>query len=269
MTRGRRPGHSRPAGRRTAGTVPIERALSKLGVATRSEARRLIQAGRVSVRGRTIRDPREAVSPERGGLTIDGRGVERAGPITIALNKPGGVVTTRHDPDRRRTVYDLLETLDAHVVPVGRLDYATSGLLLLTNDTRLADWLTDPVNAVLRVYLVTVRGEVRQADAGRLESGIESRGERLQAQHVLVRKASQRETHLVVELSEGRNREVRRMMAAIGHEVTRLRRVQFGGIHLGRLASGDWRRLSDEELRRAFPGAPVSKNRLRATERRG
>lgn len=243
--------------RRRPGHVPLERALSKLGLASRSEARELVRAGRVSLDGSIETDPLREVIPERLRIEIDGRPANRAEPLTILLHKPRGVVTTRSDPEGRPTVYGCLEGLDAHVVPVGRLDAATSGLLLLTNDTRLADWITDPANEVPRVYLVTVRGELGDETARRLEAGIEDSGEILSARKVVVRKRSRRETHLVVELTEGRNREIRRMLAAAGHEVTRLKRVAFGGLELGDLEPGRWRRMPVEEMRRAFPGAPV------------
>jgi 23S rRNA pseudouridine2605 synthase len=238
-------------------SVPLERALSKLGLASRSEARELIRAGRVAVDGRTETDPLREVVPERVRIAIDGRSVGRAEPLTVLLHKPRGVVTTRSDPQDRSTVYGCLEGLDAHVVPVGRLDAATSGLLLLTNDTRFADWVTDPRNDVPRVYVVTVRGELDDGTARRLEEGIEDAGERLAARRIVVRKRSRRETHLIVELTEGKNREIRRMLAAAGHEATRLKRVSFGGIELGDLAPGNWRVVPAEELRAAFPGAPV------------
>ena len=233
--------------------IALDRALSKLGLATRTEARTLIAAGRVQINGRVVRDPARLVLPERVRISIDGEERQRAEPITIALHKPRGVVTTRRDPEGRKTVYDLITDLDAHVVPVGRLDFATSGLLLLTNDTRFADWLTNPDNAVPRVYLVTVRGRVTEDEASGLEHGIGDRDETLQARDVTIRKTSNRESLLIVELVEGRNREIRRMMKAINHEVTRLRRVQVGGLSLEGLAPGQWRRLSKAELRRAFP----------------
>ena len=234
-------------------TVSLERALSKLGVASRAEARRLIQAGRVAVAGVVAVNPLAAVVPERIHITVDG--VRRAPPaaLTIALHKPRGVVTTASDPEGRPTVYDLLEDLVPRVVPVGRLDLATSGLLLLTTDTRFAGWLTDPRSNVAKVYLVTARGRVSEDDVSRLRSGVMSRGERLAAESVL-RKASSKESHLVVTLTEGRNREVRRLLAAIGHEVTRLRRVQIGGLELGDLPPRAWRVVEPDELRQAFPG---------------
>jgi 23S rRNA pseudouridine2605 synthase len=242
--------------RRKPGFVPLERALSKLGLASRGEARELIRAGRVAVDGGMVTDPLHEVVPEQIRVEIDGRPVRRAEPLTILLHKPRGVVTTRSDPQGRPTVYNCLEGLDAHVVPVGRLDAATSGLLLLTNDTRFADWVTDPRNEVPRVYVVTVRGELSDETARRLEEGIEDAGERLAARRIAVRKRSRRETHLIVELTEGKNREIRRLLAAAGHEVTRLKRVSIGGLELGDLAPGRWRVVPIEELRAAFPGAP-------------
>jgi len=238
-------------------TVPLERALSKLGLATRTEARALIVRGRVCVDGRVARNPLMPVVPERIALVIDGHRVEPPERLVVALHKPRGVVTTRRDPAGRPTVYDLLGDLDAHVVAVGRLDVATSGLLLLTNDTRLADWLTDPANRVPRIYLVTVRGRVGDDDARQIEQGIAVGGETLSAAAVTIRKASNRETHLVIELREGRNREIRRLMQAVGHAVTRLRRVQFGGITLDHMKPGAFRLLDESELQRAFPHAVV------------
>lgn len=241
--------------------VPLERALSKLGLATRTEARGLILDGRVAIDGRTVRDPARLVIPERIRLAVDGQDVRRVRSVTIALHKPRGVVTTRRDPEQRKTVYHLLTDLDAHVVPVGRLDFATSGLLLLTNDTRFAEWLTNPANHVPRVYLVTVRGRVTPEDVERLEGGVRSGNDLLTAKAATIRKASNRESLLIVELEEGRNREVRRLMKAVGHEVTRLRRVQIGGLSIGDLAPGEWRHVSATELRRAFPNAPQFKKR--------
>ena len=190
--------------------------------------------------------------------------------MTIALHKPRGVVTTRRDPQQRPTVYDAIRDLDAHVVPVGRLDFATSGLILMTNDTRLADWLTDPVNAVPRVYLVTARGRVTEEEAATLERGLfdpghsQGRGEELRAESVIIRKASNRESHLVMTLVEGKNREIRRLLSAVGHEVTRLRRVQIGGVSstICRRAPGviwratNWRAPSRADRRPTRPTRP-------------
>ena len=234
---------------RAGGTVPLERALSKLGMASRKKARAAIAEGRVTVRGETVRDPLFAVVPECDDLRLDGQAATSTNRIVIACHKPRGVVVTREDPQGRPTIFEALADLPPGLVAVGRLDLATSGLLLLTNDTKLADRLTDPSSAVPRVYLVTVGGRVEEDARARLLAGIEDRGETLRAAAVEVRKVSGRESHLVIELRQGKNREVRRLCAAIGHEVTRLRRVSFAGIELGALAPGQWRVVGEDELR--------------------
>ena len=232
--------------------VPLNRALSKLGILSRAQATAAITAGRVRVNGRRATDPAAPVVPERVRIEVDGAIRRRATWRTILLHKPRGVVTTRRDPAGRPTVFGLLGDQAEGLVAVGRLDLASAGLLLLTTDTRLADWIIDPRNEVARVYAVTVRGRVGEADVDRLRVGISSRGEELMASGVILRKASSRESHLIVTLREGRNREVRRLFEAIGHEVTRLKRVRLGGLELGDLAPGEWRDVTRAELRRAF-----------------
>jgi 23S rRNA pseudouridine2605 synthase len=234
--------------------VPLNRALSKLRVASRAEATGLIRAGRVSVDGRVIRDPLAPVSPERARIAINREKATRAAPLTVMLHKPRGVLTTRQDPDGRPTVYDLLGDAGARLVPVGRLDMATTGLLLLTTDTKLAHRLTDPANGIPRVYLVTVRGLVTEEARLALQLGIKVDGERLTARSASIWKASNRETHLAVTLTEGKNREIRRLFKALGHEVTRLKRVSFGGLDLGKLQPGQWRVVPEDELGQAFIG---------------
>jgi len=244
----------RTGGTRLAGRVRLDRALSKLGGASRAEAARLIAAGRVTVGGEVVDDPARPVVPERDWLAIDGQAVRRRGWRMIALHKPRGVVTTRRDPDGRPTVFDLLGEASEGLVTVGRLDLATSGLLLLTTDTQLANWLTDPANRIVRRYIVTARGEVTDADASRMAAGVNG----LVASEVHIRKRSARETHLVVELTEGRNREVRRLFEGIGREVMRLKRVSFGGFELGELQPGRWRRIARPEVALACPDARLS-----------
>jgi 23S rRNA pseudouridine2605 synthase len=244
--------HSRPV--RSRNTVSLERALSKLGLASRSQARTLITAGRVTVGGRIVTNPSTRIVPERISIAIDGHTRQAiAAPLTIVLHKPRGYITTRSDPEGRKTIYDLLTDLPDRVIPVGRLDLATSGLLILTNDTQLGNWLTDPASEIPRVYLVTVKGEVTGEAVSRLTSGIMSEGARLAAASAIVRKRSKRESHLTITLTEGKNREIRRLLDAVGHPVTQLRRVQFGGLELGTLAPGKWRDVSGAELRAAFP----------------
>jgi 23S rRNA pseudouridine2605 synthase len=218
--------------------------MSKLRLASRSEAQALIRAGAVTVNGRAVTDPLAGVVPERDVIAVHGKAEAAPAWRTIAFHKPRGTVTTRRDPQGRRTVFDVLGDAADGLVAVGRLDLATSGLLLLTSDTRLADYLTDPANAVVRRYVVTVRGEVTDAQRETLERGAGG----LAASRVEIRKRSRRETHLIVELTEGRNREIRRLFAAIGREVTRLLRVAYGPIELGTLPPGQWREISAEAL---------------------
>ena len=224
-------------------SVPLNRALSKLGILSRARATAAIRDGRVRVDGRVVRDPLCGVVPEGARITVDGVRPRRALWRTILFHKPRGVVTTRRDPDGRRTVFDVLGPAGEGLVAAGRLDLASTGLLVLTTDTRLANWITDPVNGVPRVYLVTVRGEVTPPMARALP-----------AESAIVRKASARESHLTVELRRGRNREIRRMFEAIDREVTRLKRVRFGGLEIGDLEPGAWRELTRDEVRAAFAG---------------
>jgi len=228
--------------------VRLDRALSKRGLASRAEAQRLIRAGRVTVSGLVVTDPAHLVVPQTASVTIAGRIAHAAPWRTIALHKPRGVVTTRRDPEGRRTVFDVLGRDAGALVAVGRLDMASTGLLLLTTDTHLAAWLTDPRNEIVRRYVVTARGALTDAEARAMERGIGG----LQARTVEVRKRSDRETHLVIELTEGRNREIRRLLQSVGHEVTRLLRVAFGGLELGTLQPGGWRDVTRDEVAEAF-----------------
>lgn len=218
---------------------------------TRSQATAAILAGRVSVDGRVVREPGRPVD-ESARITLDAEATPIRAWRTILFHKPRGVMTTRRDPEGRETIYDVLGEAGRGLVPVGRLDQATSGLLLLTSDTHLADQITDPRNAVPRVYVVSVRGRVTRDDCDRLELGLSDAGQRIKADQVTLRKASGRESHLVVTLREGKNREIRRLFEAVGHHVTRLKRVALGGLGLGDLAPGEWRELQEPEVRAAF-----------------
>lgn len=237
------------------GHVSLERALSKLGIASRTQARAAILAGQVRVNGIERRDPGFAVVPERAKIEMQGEKVEKAEPRTYVLHKPRGVVTTRVDEKGRPTVFGLLEKEGVHLIAVGRLDWATSGVLILTNDTRMADALTDPRTGIKRVYLVTVRGRVEPEGAARLMRGLSDGRDALQADAVEIRKASGKETHLFVTLTEGKNREIRRMFDALGHPVTKLKRVSYGGVVLDDfgLQPGEYRELTPADLARAFP----------------
>jgi len=247
--------------KRKPGHVALERALSKLGIASRTKAREWILAGKVRVNGKVETRPLFSVWPEKARIEIEGEKVAAASPLTLLLYKPKGIITTHSDEKGRKTVFSLLpEKISkqaGHLIAVGRLDRATTGLLILTNDTRLSAWLTDPVNEVRRVYLVTVRGEVTESELGTLRKGVLEQGEKLLPDAVVLRKASRKESHLTVTLTEGKNREIRRLFASLNHEVTRLKRVSYGSLELGELKPGDCRILSLDELKAAFSGAPL------------
>jgi 23S rRNA pseudouridine2605 synthase len=247
---------------RKPGYVALERALSKLGIASRTEGRKQIIAGKVRVNGVVRSNPLFPVFPERAKIEMDGLSVGQAEWTTLFLYKPRGVVTTHSDEKGRKTVFSLLPDSEKslHLNAVGRLDWATSGLLILTNDTRVSAWLTDPKNGVPRVYLVTVRGKVTSESLAKLARGIDESGEKLTADEVSLRKASKKESHLTVQLKEGKNREIRRMFEALGHEVTRLKRVSYGPLGLGELKPGESRQITVEFLKILFPGIPVRGN---------
>lgn len=243
-----------------ANQVQLERAFSKLGFASRTEARAWILAGRVRVNGIIRKSPSFGLSLEGAVIELDGKRITRAQTRSFLLHKPRGVVTTRVDDKGRATVFTLVPELDLHLIAVGRLDWATSGLLILTNDTELSGWLSEPVNGVRRTYLISVRGEVTDKELDRLRAGILDEGDKLQADEIILRKSSRKESHLTVHLSEGKNREIRRMFLALNHEVTKLKRVAYGGLELGELPLGKYIELSHEDLTRAFPGAPIRKD---------
>jgi len=228
------------------GQVHLERALSKLGIMSRSQTRRCIEEGRIAVNGRIIKDTEFLVVPEKVRISIDGKDLEGTKAATIMLNKPRGIVTTKSDEKGRKTVYDLLPAYLKHLHPVGRLDMATTGLLLMTTDTQLSNFLTDPDNGIPRTYVVSVSGMITEDDIKRLSQGIEDKGQLLKASQITLRKVSHKESHLIVELTEGKNREIRRMFEALGSEVTTLKRIAFGKLKLGDLLPGEFREVTEK-----------------------
>ena len=242
--------------RSKVGKVPLERALSKLGIASRTQARAWILEGKITVNGVLRKDPLFLVRPETAKIQLGASSLEKPSRKIFLLHKPKGVVTTHSDEKGRPTVFSLIReyTEDAlHLVAVGRLDFATTGLLLLTNDTQLSAWLTDPDNQIPRTYLVTVRGKVEDETIELLRAGVVDQGEELKPDAVLLRKASGKESHLTVTLTEGKNREIRRLFLSQGHEVTRLKRVAYGPLELGDLPPSAYREISSQEISQAFP----------------
>lgn len=235
------------------GRVVLGRALSKLGLASRTETKRWILEGRLTVDGHVVKDPLTLVIPEKTQFALDGKVLLPKKTTLVLLHKTKGTITTRSDEMSRKTIYDLLPVELHHLHAVGRLDMHTTGLLLLTSDTKFSSYLTNPEHKIKRTYLVSVRGEVTESDVDQLLKGVEESGEFLKAEEIQIRKISGRESHLTVTLVEGKNREIRRMFQEINHEVISLKRVAFGPFQLGDLPLGKWQELSMKEMQNAFP----------------
>jgi 23S rRNA pseudouridine2605 synthase len=227
----------------------LDRVLSKAGVGSRVEAARWVRAGRVRVNGRPVRDPDHWVDMERDRVRLDGRPLQARQRVYLLLYKPTGYLTTYRDPQGRPTVYDLVADAGTFLSPVGRLDLDTSGLLLMTNDTRFAERVTNPDSHVPKTYLVKASTRLTEDQLQQLRDGIElSDGPTRPAQVARVRDSA-KYTHFEITLTEGRNRQVRRMVEALDAKVLKLVRVTIGNLRIGTLPIGKWRMLTEAEVR--------------------
>ena len=227
----------------------LARTLSKLGACSRTQAAEYAREGRVSINGRVVRDPETPVDAERDRLALDGREIRAAERVYLMLNKPRGYVTTASDERGRETVYALLEDAGLPwIAPVGRLDKASEGLLLLTNDSAWAARITAPESHVEKTYHVQIDRLPDAALLASLKRGIDDDGERLSARSVSELRRGEKNAWLEIVLDEGRNRQIRRLLAAHGVGVLRLVRVAIGPVALGRLAKGAFRALDRSEI---------------------
>jgi len=233
----------------------LQKIISQAGIASRRAAEELIVQGRVSVNGRTVTELGTKADPSHDDIRVDGRRVKGPERLRyILLNKPKGYVTTRSDEKRRKTVMDLLAGVREYVYPVGRLDYDSEGLLLLTNDGDLAARLTHPSHEIERVYEALVQGVPNVRALEKLRTGVPLDGKRTQPADIVMvfpdlsREKNASEALLRITIREGRNRQVRRMCEAVGHPVGRLRRIRIGPISDRTLKPGQWRELAAPEV---------------------
>jgi 23S rRNA pseudouridine2605 synthase len=239
----------RSAGWSESKKTGLARALSKLGFCSRSDAMELIRAGKVKLNGEVRRDTETPVRLGKDQIEIDGKGVRAAEKVYWMVNKPRGIVTTAADEKGRATIYSLLPRGVAWMGPVGRLDMASEGLLLLTNDTEWAARITAPESHVAKTYHVQIGAVADGSLLARLETGVVESGELLKARSVKLLRSGEKNSWIEVILDEGKNRQIRRMLDACGMEVLRLIRVAIGPVKLGDLEKGKAKELTREEVR--------------------
>jgi 23S rRNA pseudouridine2605 synthase len=226
----------------------LDRVLSKAGLGSRTEARKWIGAGRVKVNGKLIQSPDHWVDFARDKVTLDDRAVEPGEQIYLLLYKPTGYLTTFKDPEGRPTVYDLIQDTGRWVVPVGRLDQDTSGLLLMTSDTQFAERVTNPDYKVPKTYLVKASTLLTDEQLDQLRAGVALNDGPTQPAQVKRVRDSAKYSFIEITIQEGRNRQVRRMIEAIGSRVLKLVRIQIGALRIGDLPIGRYRELTGSEV---------------------
>lgn len=230
--------------------IGLARALSKLGYCSRSQAAELIRAGRVRLNERARRDPETPVRIERDRIVVDGRAIELQASVYLMMNKPRGLVTTASDEKGRETVYSILEKSGEAlpwVAPIGRLDKASEGLLLLTNDSEWAARVAAPESHIEKTYHVQIDRVADEQLLKTMERGVRDGGEVLRASRCTLLRPGEKTCWLEIVLDEGKNRQIRRMLAALRIEVLRLVRVAIGPLELGILAKGSYRHLTSAE----------------------
>ncbi|PIE56152.1 MAG: pseudouridine synthase [Desulfobulbus propionicus] len=232
----------------------LQKFLAGAGVASRRKAEEIIRQGRVRVNGQIRTDLGVRIDPAKDQIEVDGRRLLLETPVVLLLNKPVGYVTTLSDPQGRPIVTDLLQGVTVRVFPVGRLDLNSEGALLLTNDGRLSHAILHPSHEVKKTYEATIWGRPDSSTLKRLATGIELDGKKTWPAKLRVVRHSGNQTVVEIIIHEGRKRQVRKMFQAVGHQVIRLKRTAYGGLHLGQLRQGAYRFLGKKDLKKLFLG---------------
>lgn len=231
----------------------LQKLISRAGIASRRSAEKLIQEGRVTVDGQTVTELGKKFDPASCDICVDGRKIGAAEPhVYFLLNKPKGYLSTARDERGRRTVLDLLPEVKERVYPVGRLDHNTEGLLLITNDGALMNGLLHPKFEVEKTYVARVAGELEERALDRLRQGVRLEDGMTAPAKVRLLELFGGESRVEIAIHEGRNRQVRRMFAAVGSEVRALKRIKFAGLDLHGVKRGQHRPLTQQELQALF-----------------
>ncbi len=236
----------------------LDRVLSKAGLGSRTEARQWIREGRVAVNGRKVLESETWVDIDGDRVTFDGRPLRALHKIYLLLYKPKNYLTTYKDPEGRKTVYDLLTDIKDWIFPVGRLDQDTTGLLILTNDSAFGDFITSPESKVPKTYLVKSSILLTDADLDKLRAGVTLADGPTRPATVRRIRDSARYTFFEITITEGRNRQVRRMVESLGAKVLKLVRTAIGPIEIAGLEIGKYRPLTTGEVKRLFPQSTAS-----------
>ncbi len=240
----------------------LERVISKAGLGSRTDARQWIGAGRVRVNGKLIQTPDHWVDLDRDQVTLDGKPVREEEKIYVLLYKPKGYITTYKDPDGRPTVYDLIQDVKQFVGTVGRLDLDSTGLLLLSNDTRFAERVMSPEHKIPKTYLVKASTLLTDEQLDRLRKGVELSDGLTQPALVKRVRDSDKYSFIEIAIHEGRNRQVRRMLEAVDSKVLKLVRTAIGPLRIGDLGIGKYRLLTADEVQMVTNTRPAGKTRL-------
>ena len=242
----------------------LQKILAHAGVATRRKCEEFIAAGRVTVDGKRVTEMGVKVDPDQHEICFDGRPIQPESMLYFAVNKPRGYVCTNRSFKGEKRAVDLIKGVGERLYAVGRLDKESEGLIILTNDGAFAEKLTHPRYEVPKAYHVEVNGPILQAELGRLVSGVAVEGELMRARKATLHSRSENVSRIELVLTEGRKREVRRMVEALGREVVRLVRVRIGSLKLGDIAPGQYRKLDGIEIKTLLSCAEPKKKGRRA-----